>query len=200
MNPGRLLSHDWIGLLEAANELANGELRCALGDSDGAILNAIRSGEVPLRGRMRGELALTRIEVFDLRRASFHISLSEIDFGAPFSASRERGSFSNVQIDFTKLVEYLRENLCINDRHLFDGTPTRGAEQTLKYWFQHEVNRGARHRKEDLWAGINTGSHELYDACGNGKLSKRAYLQIWRNLAPAPWKRPGRPPDRKSQR
>jgi hypothetical protein len=47
--------------------------------------------------------------------------------------------------------------------------------------------------KAEFFEEIKYINHELYDLCGNEKLSERALERVW-SFAPEAWRRPGRRP------
>jgi hypothetical protein len=183
-------------LEEAARAIKSKYSSDAFGDTEAAIANAIRSNCVPVRGRKWSEMALERLDGQFTPNGSVVTILSQVVV--------RHNDYHSVEVDLQIIERYMLDNLVLPGIRLaeaYDSLPSKFddslvAETAAREYLDNLPPDAPVKTKAEFSEEINYGNHELYERCGNGKLTKRALNRVWQS-APASWRRPGaRPRDR----
>ena len=163
------MPHSWKSLRDARTTLEfkdGGRLRFAFyPDIGSAIACAIRSNDVPTRGRL-SDSGFSRIERQLTDKAQVDCILNWIKIDGK--------RFEYVEVDIEALEKYMLENLVTPGIQLWDPTGPLVVKDTVERRLSEYLKAqqdGPAQRKEELFKAIMGGSHEASARPGEPKLS-----------------------------
>jgi hypothetical protein len=207
------VAYNWTKLFDLLMSLkSSGPFQFLFLNHETALINALMSGTIPLRGKKDYQFEFCRIEsllspeskILPLsnRVTSYRRSQTILSSHTSFLSEVK---FENVEADMNALQTWLAENALENKvvvptsvaRH-----PSKATVEKLRDYLSKQQNEPIRTKKE-LFEDLKAGNIlELGNRCAN--LSKRAFNRIWTDDAPAAWTkagfRPGRSRKNKSPR
>jgi hypothetical protein len=197
------VAYNWTKLFDLLMWLkSSGPFQSLLVDHETALINALMSGKIPLRGKYQFEFS--RIEsllspeseilpVFN-RVTTYRRSETILSSHTSFLS---KVAFENVEADMNALQTWLLENALENDLVVPTSVarnPSEAALENLKDYLSKQQNEPIQTKKE-LFEDLKAGNIlELGNRCAN--ISKRAFNRIWTDHAPAAWTKAGFRPGR----
>jgi len=217
------MTPDWAPLSQIFYELNDSKhplsyVSYALMNREAAIISAVRSGEVPVRGR-RGS-AFDRIENHMTPYAEISVYADTVAVKLPppggaggatvvdgmrqgglsfaFAPPLRRFEYVYVEADRRAVEAWIREN-ALPAGWISAASPTSevdqriAAELAVRKYLEDLPQHAPIKTKAEFFEEINSPDHELCDRCGNGELSQRALDRVWAS-APQAWRQGGRRP------
>jgi hypothetical protein len=162
-------------------------------DHEQALENALRSREIPIRGKERGykrynsEFARIELQLSNESRISVIGNRVEIGFT----------SFEDVEADANMTENWLLQN-AIDTGYMLPNTsvlpPSRRAIENLKQYLSTRPDSPPQ-IKQEFFERLKAGTiPELSNQYGS--LSRRAFERVWTETAPEPWTKGGFRPGR----
>jgi hypothetical protein len=150
-----------------------------------ALENALRSGEIPIRGRERGRSEFARIE-------SQLSTESRISIWGNHVEMRHFRIFEDVEADAITAERWLLQNAMVSGFAISDAPKLRPSEQAienLKQYLSIQPDRPPQIKRE-FFDRLKAGE---IPELGNQyrTLSMRAFGRAWTEAAPEPWTKGG---------
>jgi hypothetical protein len=199
------VAYNWTKLFDLLMSLkSSGPFQFRFLNHETALINALMSGTIPLRGKKDYQFEFCRID--PLLSVESNISLylncvttytrtpSLLSSGTSFL---NQTTFKDVEADMNGVETWLLDNAIENDRVLPTGLarhPSKAAIQDLERYLSEQPNEPVPIKKEvfeDLKAGNVQKLGNRYQS-----LSFREFSRAWTKSAPAPWTKAGVRPRR----
>jgi hypothetical protein len=175
--PGNL-PPQWTDLFTTDVQIAQGPLRYSLGNVDAAIVNAVRSGQVPVRG-WNSHGAFERLDERNVSGAIVDVLLSKVTLDGV--------AYTHVEAGIGELQRYLRDNLATAP------ISHESAEQTtLRSYIRSRTREPDPPTRDALLEEIRSQRAELFPMCDSNFPSERMFRMAWADEASSDSKLPGR--------
>jgi hypothetical protein len=158
-----------------------------------ALENALRSREIPIRGKERYKTEFARIETYLSNESRIQLWGNRIASGEGWGAT----VFDDVEVEAHPAENWLVQNAIDDGRALSNSTPPQPAARAIDDLKRYLSTRtdSPPPTKREFFARLKAGEiPEL--GKGYGSLSYRKFSAIWTECAPAAWTKGGFRPGR----
>ena len=205
------LAHKWTKLLDLLMWLESSDcFQSLIINHETALLNALTTGKIPLRGKKQGQYEFCRVDQLLSRESKIWLTSNRVTTYALTQTILSSGTsflnqmvFEDVEADMNAVETWLLENAIKNDRLVPTSVarhPSKAAVEDLKRYLSEQPNHPIQIKKE-VFDALKAGNiRRLGNRCAS--LSYREFSRIWTESVPDAWTKGGfrRGRQRKSNR